>query len=179
MSSQERTNGIRDGTGPAIVPRIDTTCPRCHHETQVFRSTGPLVEGGLRLDEFQVLVRNEWRRRLGPDAYGRAHSDQIARLLVLLASNPDSAALRERLKDQVWLAVADIHATGGGRQEVRREMAKLLQAIRAVLKEAGVDVEKACRTYLEPGRRAIEGVLDYPALTLHRTPAEDDDGRAA
>lgn len=179
MNSQGKGPSISNRTERTIVPRIDTTCPLCHHETDIFRSTGPLVEGGLRLDEFQVLVRNEWRRRLGSDAYGRAHSDEIVRLLVLLSSNPDSAVLRERLKDQVWLAVADIHATGGGRQEVRREMAKLLHAIRAVLKEAGVDVKTACRAYLEPGRRAIEAVLPYPAPHTPQQTRVDENGHVA
>lgn len=149
-----------------VVRRIDRTCPHCGEETQIFRSTGPLLAGGLRLDEFQVLVRNEWRRRLGPGAYGRAHSDEIVRVLVLLASAPESVTLRAQLEDEVWSAVADILATGGGRQAVRHEMAGLLHAIRSVLRDAGVAAREVHETYLDPGRRALAEVLDYPVDTL-------------
>lgn len=170
---------IRATRDKETFPEVDRVCPHCHRETEIPRSAGPVVAGGLRLEEFQALVRNEWRRRLGPESYGRAHSDRIAGALALFASNPDSAALRERLEEEVWCAAADILATGAGRKEVRREMAKLLHAIRAVLGDRGVDVRTACETYLEPGRAVIAEILDYPDPPTHDRPSAGDNGHDA
>lgn len=149
----------------ALIDRpdaVDTTCPHCHRETGLPRGAGPVLPGGLRLDEFRVLVRNEWRRRLGPDAYGRNHVGRIAGTLADLAADPESARVRGRLREEVWEAVARVLATGAGRDEVRRELAKLVQAIRAVLLDAGVDSRTVRDTYVRTAREALDDILNYP-----------------
>ncbi len=49
-----------------------TTCPYCATRTPFPREPDREL-GGVSFDEFEVLVRNEWRQRLGWKAYG-AHS---------------------------------------------------------------------------------------------------------
>ncbi|MBT8337968.1 MAG: hypothetical protein KJO11_15280 [Gemmatimonadetes bacterium] len=93
----------------ALIDRpdaVDTTCPDCHHETGLPRGAEPVLPGGLRLDEFRVLVRNEWRRRLGPDAYGRSHVGRIAATLADLAADPESAGVDSRTVRDTYVRTA-------------------------------------------------------------------------
>lgn len=157
-------NGYSDGPG-TLTGRDEahgTACPYCHQETGVVRTPAPLLLGGLRLEEFRALVRSEWRGKRGSDAWGRAHSEEIASTLVSLVVDPCNPAIREELRDRVWTAVADVLAAGGGRREVRREMAKLVHSIRAVLRDAGVDPRTVREAYVRPARAALDGILDYP-----------------
>jgi hypothetical protein len=50
-------------------PEQSTQCPHCGSVTGIQRGTPADLSVGLTLSEFETLVRNEWRRRLGPEAY--------------------------------------------------------------------------------------------------------------
>lgn len=148
---RERARAVPGG----VVRRIDATCPFCGRTSSVFRATGPLLPGGLRLGEFQVLVRNEWRRRLGVQAYGRAHSEAIPHILALLAADPDAAVLRARLEEEIRCAAVDVLADGGGRDDVRMEMRQLVQAVAAVFRRVGVQAQEVREAYLDPLETAV------------------------
>lgn len=114
------------------------------------------------MHEFEVLVRNEWRRRLGPKAYRRAHPRGIVRALASIAEDSAAAKHRTRLEQEIVEVISDLRAEGAGRSEVRRELAKLVQGMRAVLRRADVDSEVA-ESFVAPARDAVEETLAYPS----------------
>jgi len=136
-----------------------TLCPHCGTATAVSRGGGPILPGGLYLHEFEILVRNEWRRRLGPEAYDRAHEARIVRTLAGLVAARDSGHDAE-LRDEVDQMVADIAAVGRGRGGVRREAGELLRAMESVFTK--VDAHTAAtKPIIASARRAIESALGY------------------
>ncbi len=99
--------------------------------------TPAAIPVGLSLTEFETLVRNEWRRRLGPEAYNRARSGKIIRDLInFLAESGEDLSL-ERISDSLDGVIADLRAEGKGRRAFHQEIAKLRHAVRAVLRQAG------------------------------------------
>lgn len=138
--------------------RPETRCPRCGTETGIRREGQPVLPGGLRLHEFEVLVRNEWRRRLGPEAYGRTHARQlVARLTRSAAQGPDCEDTLE-LDDEVMRLIAEIRAAGKGRAAIQREVVDLLWAIRSVLLGSGVEPSTAS-SFVSRAGAALDAAL--------------------
>ena len=116
-----------------------TRCPHCGSETGIQRGTPAALPVNLTLSEFETLVRNEWRRRLGPEAYDRSHSGQIIRDLTTLLEETGEEISLEQIEDGIELVITDLRVEGKGRQALLREISKLRHAVRAVLRKAGAD----------------------------------------
>lgn len=136
-----------------------TRCPHCGSETGIHRGTPADLSVGLTLSEFETLVRNEWRRRLGPEAYDRSHSGKIIRALVSLLGETDEEVLPEQIEDGVALVMADLRSEGMGRQALLREIAKLRHAVRSVLRKTGADFVTA-GDYVSRARDVLDDSLE-------------------
>ena len=139
----------------------DTRCPHCGHETEVPRQAVRPLPGSLSIDEFEALVRAEWRRRLGADSYGRSHPGALIRSLVASETGEGDA---ERLVDAVEQVMADLRSIGAGREQIRHELAVLARSIRTVLRNAGMSAAEA-EAFVEPLRQRLEDVLGWPDPT--------------
>lgn len=169
------TNGapIRDRS-PADVPvpnepaQIATdegpggTCPYCHEATVAGRSPGLGVEG-IRLHELEALVRNEWRRRLGPDSYHRRHPPGLIRAVAFCAIHPGSKVLEDALESLIWDEVAELSTEAKSRKTIQCELGELVMAMRAVLKHNGVAWGRVL-DLTDPVRRKMEAVLGWPGV---------------
>lgn len=120
-------------------------CPHCGTPTDAREEGTPSVIESLDLDELQTLTRNQWRRRLGPQAFRRRHSEGLIRSLAVLALYPDSPVLREQIDDGLWTEVAGLRADGRGRAAAQREFWALILAMRDVLEDAGASSKEAIR----------------------------------
>jgi len=136
-----------------------TQCPHCGSDTGIKRGAPADLSVGLTLSEFETLVRNEWRRRLGPEAYDRSHSGRIIRDLVDLIGDTDDEIHPRQIEDGVALVMADLRSEGMGRQALMREIAKLRHAVRTVLKNAGADFVTA-GDYVSRARDVLDEGLD-------------------
>lgn len=137
----------------------NTKCPHCGSETGIQRGMSAALPVQLTLAEFETLVRNEWRRRLGPDAYDRSHSGQIIRdLTTLLAETGEDPSL-EQIEAGVEQLMADLRVEGKGRQALFHEIAKLRHAVRSVLRKAGADFVTA-GDYVGRVRDVLDQALD-------------------
>ena len=138
----------------------DTQCPHCGTPTAIARGEAPTLPGRLHLHEFEILVRSEWRRRLGREAYDRAHEVRLVRTLAGVAHAEADTDLDGELQDELDQVVADIAAVGRGRAAVRREVDELLQAMETVFTNAGADPEATGPT-IRSARRVLEVALGY------------------
>ncbi len=121
-----------------------TTCPFCRSNTGIDRA--PEVELGARsLDEVETLVRNEWRRRLGPDSYGRAHSRQFIRALIVFALLPESPIRSAVVEQFLWREVARLETWGLSRADIHAELHGLSVALADVLLTTDLDFDQSCR----------------------------------
>lgn len=126
------------------TPVATTACPLTGRETALERVPDPEF-GAVSLDELETLARNEWRRRLGPDAYRREHSSAVVRALLVYALAPESP-VREMIVRQ--LVLWELSALGGwglGRAAVRHEFQALADAIRSTLYRTTAAEESARR----------------------------------
>lgn len=139
-----------------------TTCPECRTETGIDRGSGTGL-GALSLDEVEILVRGEWRWRLGRRSYHRPHPVALIRALAAGIVYPESPIVIAQLETALWGEVAPVRAEGRGRREVRREMEELLRALAHVLvSKGGVDPHDALvATAWLRGR--VAAVLSYPS----------------
>jgi len=140
-----------------------TRCPACGSETGIEREIEPAL-GGVALDELEILVRNEWRRRLGPEAYERRHSRAPIRALIVYALAADvplrEAVLRETLTWELARLVAQGVPTSVGQQDLR----ELGQAIRATLSTVAPGGPGAVSQRLsDPIEAILAALLDAPA----------------
>lgn len=142
------------------TPPPETRCPYCGSETTMARTLDPLLGGHLSLEEFEVLVRGEWRRVLGRAAYDRVHEARLARSLVALAAEPDSEAAHASLRAGLDQVVADLASTGAGRDAVRGEIHALFLAMYNVLTRAGASTERSAALRVA-SERAVEMALGY------------------
>lgn len=143
-------------------PTRDTCCPHSRRETRVERGERSRAPGGLPLHEFETLVRNEWRGLLGPGAYDRAHDVRLLRTLTRIVMGGPAPGLDRELQDEIDGLVADIAATGRGRDAVRAEIATLLQAVHLVLRRANAEREGIQR-FVTAARRTLLRELGYPS----------------
>lgn len=139
---------------------VGAHCPHCGTQTTIPRGDASTLPGGLHLHEFEILVRNEWRRRLGPEAYDRTHEARIVRTLANVATAADGEREAE-IRDEVDQMVADIAAVGRGRAAVRREVGELLRAMDRVFTNANAHTT-ATKPLIASARRVLEGALGYP-----------------
>lgn len=144
-----------------IAPVRERRCPHCGTETDIERSGERSLPGGLRRHEFEILVRNEWRRRLGAEAYGRAHELRMIRTLTDIAMTGMGVGEVRELADEIDQLVADLAAAGKGRGAVRREVGKLVNAMRHVLNTADADSGFTER-FTASAWAALVRALDYP-----------------
>ena len=141
----------------------NTRCPHCGSETGIQRGAPAGLPVTPTLAEFETLVRNEWRRRLGPKAYARSHSGKVIRdLATFLAENGEDLSL-EQIEDGVEQVMVDLRVEGKGRQALWHEIAKLRHAVRAVLRNAGADFVTAS-DYVGRARGALDETLDSLSL---------------
>lgn len=143
---------------------LDTLCPHCGIETGIEREGHAVLPGDLRPHEFEVLVRNEWRRRLGREAYGRTHGCGLVATLTKFATHAANRVVAFELDDEVNRLIADVAAAGKGRTGVMHEVADLLKAIRSVLLTAGVDPSAASRFVSRAGIAFGAALGDGPPL---------------
>jgi len=144
----------RRGSNSAV-----TMCPLCRGDTGIERQVEPEL-GSLSLDEFETLVRNEWRRRLGPRSYPRDHSRTIIRALLVYALSPESPVRSTVVKQLIWWKLTALGAVGLNATAVRHEFHELTLAVRRVLNDAGLPSERAALlidTIEEKLGRTLEG----------------------
>lgn len=137
-----------------------TTCPFCETETGIARDPEGRL-GRLSPTELETLVRNEWRRRLGPGAYRRGHPGALVRALAAHALAPADADLDEAVDDALWREVAMLESWGLGRRAMWRELLSLSQALWDVLCRTDLEFERS-RTLMERMDRKIHDTLGWP-----------------
>ncbi len=154
---------------PVVDARPEAECPHCREPTEITREAGPSVVASLNLDEMATLVRNEWRRRLGPQAYERRHPARFVRALTAFAAYPGSPIVRVQLEAGVAEVMADLRAEGRDSAAAERELSTLTFALRDVLLQAGLSSADAARVlrlvqrvlaealYLPEGRAGLDG----------------------
>lgn len=135
-------------------------CPYCHEPTLAERGPGGGVEG-IRIHELEVLVRNEWRRRLGPESYHRRHPAGLIRGVALCVLHPGSRVIEDELEARMWDEVAELLADAKNRKEIQNELGELVMALRAVLKDNGVSWRRIL-DLTDPVRMKIEAALGWP-----------------
>jgi hypothetical protein len=141
---------------------LESRCPHCGTVTEVDREVADVLPVPLSLTEFETLIRNEWRKRLGPEAYARAHGTDLIRTLTLLTHASSGEGPGASLGEAVERLVADLRVEGAGRGKVRHELAVLAHSMRRVLRDAGAEPSVA-EAFVKPVRSALEAVLDFPA----------------
>jgi hypothetical protein len=137
----------------------DTRCPLCGSETGIQRGPPAALQVTLTLVEFETLVRNEWRRRLGPEGYDRSHSGEIIRDLTTHLEQTGEKISLEQIEEGIQLVMVDLRVEGKGRRALLREIAKLRHAVRAVLKKAGADFV-ASSDFVARARDVLDEGLD-------------------
>jgi hypothetical protein len=118
------------------------TCPFCGTDTGFSRQPEPEL-GTLSIDEFEALVRGEWRLRLGAGAYDRAHSAGLVRALLVYGLKPDSPVRCVIAGQLLYRELTKYGTSGAGQREIRRELRVLLEAVDAVLRSSGVTPARA------------------------------------
>ncbi|NIW36066.1 MAG: hypothetical protein GWN32_05905 [Gemmatimonadetes bacterium] len=126
----------------------------------------------MSLQEFETLVRNEWRRRLrrrlGKSAYRRRHPRAFIRALIVYALAPDSP-VRDRIVDELlWKEVAELEAWGFSRRRIEGELLRLSQAIWDVLSRSDLEFDRSS-TLME---RIDQKILSALAWPIERSRAE-------
>jgi len=105
-----------------------TMCPYCATATPFARQLDPELPG-VSLDELEVLVRNEWRGRLGWESYRRVHPRGLVRAVAVLALQPSSPVREIVVEELVGKEVARWQADGLSPAGVRRELTALVEAL--------------------------------------------------
>lgn len=123
---------------------MNTHCPYCGVETGIDRE--PFSDlSSLSLEEFETLVRNEWRRRLGKragrSAYRRRHPRRFIRALIAYALAPESPVRDRVVDDLLWGEVAEMEVWGFSRRLIQAELLRLSQAIWEVLSRTDLDFD--------------------------------------
>ncbi len=88
-----------------------------------------------------MLVRSEWRGRLGPAAYDEAHSGSLIRALGVIALAPDSPVRSAVVERLLWREHYRWGAAGVTRRRIRAELGELCGAVDRVLARTTLDRE--------------------------------------
>lgn len=137
-----------------------TTCPFCGTETEIERNGLPAF-GSLSPGELETLVRNEWRRRLGREAYRRPHPGSLVRTLIMYALDPDDPVRDAAVDDALWREVAALEVWGLGRGRMWGELLRLSQAMWDVLSWSELEFDRS-RTLMERVDRKVHDTLGWP-----------------
>jgi len=116
-------------------------CPYCGTDTPIAREPEPGL-GTLSIDEAEVLVRNEWRRLLGPAAYVHAHSPALVRALLVYALRPESPVRSHVAGVLLYRELTKFGATGATRASIQTQLAMLPTALTRVLRASGMDARR-------------------------------------
>jgi len=141
-----------------------TTCPVSGRETGLERVPDPEL-GTASLDELETLVRNEWRRRLGPHAYLRDHPPAVVRAVLVYALAPESPVRETVLRQLVLWELAALGGWGLGRVAVRHEFQALAWAVGGGLRQAGVREDQA-QQMADSVARKLADLLGWDAPTF-------------
>lgn len=148
----------------SVSGAVPTTCPFCQTETGISRGIAPELSS-LSLDEFETLVRNEWRRRIGKrngkSAYHRLHPRQFIRALIVYAVKPESPVRSTVVDELLWKEVSELAAWGFSRRRIQGELLRLSQAIWEVLSRTDLELDRDC-TLMERIDKKILAVLSWP-----------------
>lgn len=150
--------GYRPGSRSMLAA---TLCPHCGTDTGIVREREPSL-GSLSLDEFETLVRSEWRRRLGKNAYRRPHSRALIRALVVFALKPESPIRSAVVEELLWKEIAAFEAGGLNRWLIQAELLRLSQAIWEVLSLADLELDHS-QTLMERISRKLLRTPSWPA----------------
>lgn len=123
---------------------VAVSCPLCGGDTGIERQLDPEL-GPLSLNEFETLVRNEWRRRLGSSGYTREQSRAVIRGLLLYALIPDSPVRSKLIQQLIWWELTTLGTLGLDVAAVRHEFRELAPSIHHVLNDAGLPSERTAR----------------------------------
>lgn len=134
-------------------------CPYARVRTGIPRGLPADLPVPLTAAEFETMVRNEWRRRLGPAAYQRSHPWEIIRSLSSLLVRKEGRVRLEQIGQALECVLADLRAEGLGRPALLHEITKLRHAIRTVLRRNGADFVTAGE-YVSRVREALDETLD-------------------
>ncbi len=141
-----------------------TACPYCGIETGIRREPVPELRS-FSMDEFETLVRNEWRRRLskrmGKSAYRREHPREFIRALIVYALQPESPIRNSIVDDMLWKEVAELEAWGFSRRHIQGELFRLSQAIWDVLSQGDLEFDRSS-TLMERIDEKVLTVLGWP-----------------
>ena len=141
-----------------------TTCPFCGDETGIPRDIAPELTS-LSLDEFETLVRNEWRRRLGnrlgESAYRRQHPRAFIRALIVFALRPESPVRDQVVEELLWREVSELEAWGFSRRHIQGELFRLSQAIWEVLSRTNLEFDRSS-TLMERIDEKLHTALGWP-----------------
>lgn len=140
---------------------MSANCPFCGTDTGIERQTFPDL-GSLSLEEFETLVRNEWRRGLRKrnekGAYRRRHPRKFIRSLILYALAPDSP-VRDGVVDQaLWAEVAELEVWGSSRRFIQAELLRLSQAIWEVLSRTDLDFDRSVTLMERIDRKLLQAL---------------------
>ena len=148
--------------GLTLLATARRTCPFCGSRTGIERAS-EVELGGRSLDEVETLVRNEWRRRLGPESYGRAHSRQFVRALIVFALLPESPIRGAVVEHFLWREVAWLETWGLSRADIHAEVQGLSVALGDVLLTTDLDFDQ-CRRLTELVDGKVRKTLTWPDL---------------
>jgi YHS domain-containing protein len=143
------------------LDEASTTCPFCGTETSVAR-VGTAELGSLSIEELETMVRNEWRRVLGKETYGRSHPRSLVRSLIQYARAPENSDRRRMAEDELWAEIAALEAWGLNRQSMRFELLALTQATLDILEETAISFEGA-QSILGRIETFVDETLGWPA----------------
>lgn len=130
-----------DGRTSVGIANPDSRCPGCGTTTAASRTVESGI-GSVSMDELETLVRSEWRRRLGKEAYRRPHRRRFVRALLDYALSPESRLRRSVLEDALWDEVAALEVWGLSRWDAEIELYGLVRAMWTVLETTGLSEEK-------------------------------------
>jgi len=116
-------------------------CPYCGTDTPIARAPEPEL-GTLSIDEAEVLVRNEWRRLLGPAAYVHAQSPALVRALLVYALRPESPVRSHVAGVLLYRELMKFGAMGATQASIQMQLTMLPVALTGVLRASGLDARR-------------------------------------
>lgn len=125
-------------------PPGTTRCPYCGGDARGALEARPVV-GRLSREEFETLVRGEWRRRVGGSAYAREHSRDLVRALFLYALAPDEPAYVQAVERLLAEREPSVEETAADAPAARDDGLPLSAAFWDVLSNSGLPLDQAAR----------------------------------
>lgn len=154
-------------TNPPERQDSSELCPFSGAETGIERPLETRL-GPVTVGELETLVRNEWRRRLGPSSYTRSHPRGLVRSLVAAALDPDNRTKTAAATHCVSRHLMSLRDSGVERGAIEREFCEIPKAVRRVFYVAGYSLAPSCEVAdrVAGKLRAILGLLDRDLAEL-------------